>query len=392
MKEEKKIVPLLIPPDVSESSKLDELQRKVEHYKELMRFSESIFIPSSYEELEKRIKSKTKKLIKCEHVLIYRISEAEKILYRGDAINIVRANSPVIPINQDSIEGSCAYHGALLHISDVKSDIRYLRSRYTGNIDCRNMLLVPLFSQGSVAGIIQVINSQTSDFHDEDIYFLKVISNQLASVMENHGLFEKVHNQFFQICSALSEAIIKKDSYTGGHTKRVTVFAEMIAKELPFNYQEMRDLKLAAVLHDIGKIGIEDSILKKQYQLNETEFEIMKEHPRLGGEILGHVKGLDRVVEGVMYHHERPDGKGYPYGIKENKIPLISQVISVADSFDAMISTRPYRRGLPPMQAYHEILEHSGTQFVTAVVKAFEASFQKSHMYQSDLESKKKAA
>jgi HD-GYP domain-containing protein (c-di-GMP phosphodiesterase class II) len=385
--------PLLALPDkTGQDAELCELKRKVEHYQELMNFSESIFVPSSYEDLEKRIKSKTKKLVQCEHVFVYRYSEIDKALYRGDSINIVRANSPIIPVDQESIEGSCAYHGALLHIVDAKSDIRFKRSRYTGNIDCRNMLLVPLFSQGSVAGIIQAINSKTPTFTDEDIYLLKVLSNQLASVMENHGLFEKVHNQFFQICYALSEAIIKKDTYTGGHTKRVTVFSEMIAKELPLTFQEMRDLKLAAVLHDIGKIGIEDRILKKQFRLNQEEFEIMKQHPRLGGEILGHVKGLDSIVEGVMYHHERPDGKGYPYGIKEDKIPMIAQIISVADSFDAMISNRPYRRGLPPMEAYQEIIAHAGTQFVASVVDGFERAFKKSHMYQSGQQKRYKQA
>jgi HD-GYP domain-containing protein (c-di-GMP phosphodiesterase class II) len=141
---------------------------------------------------------------------------------------------------------------------------------------------------------------------------------------------------------------------------------------------------LAAVLHDIGKIGIEDKILKKRAPLTEDEFKVMKEHPALGYEILGHIESLSVVVDGMRFHHERPDGKGYPFGLKGDEIPLIASIISVADTFDAMISNRPYRKGLPPMVAWDEIVSNRGTQFCARVVDAFDRAFRKTKMYRPD--------
>src|SRR5690606_15960056 len=199
--------------------------------------------------------------------------------------------------------------------------------------------------------------------------------------------------QFHQTVLSMADAIGKKDTYTGGHTKRVAHFAEMIAKEMDLSYQDMSDLKLAAVLHDVGKIGIEDSILKKKAPLTDEEFAIMRNHPEIGYQILGHIKSLGKVVDGMRFHHERPDGTGYPYGLKGEDIPIIASIISVADTFDAMISTRPYRKGLPPMVAYEEILKYSGTQFDCRVVVAFERWFKKSKMFRgADVGEKRKAS
>ena len=190
------------------------------------------------------------------------------------------------------------------------------------------------------------------------------------------------------------DAISKKDRYTAGHTRRVSHFAQQIGVEMGLSHMEMRQLRLSAVLHDIGKIGIEDKILKKSDKLNDEEFSIMKYHPRLGFEILGHIEGLEEVIDGMKYHHERPDGKGYPYGLKGDEIPLNAMIISVADTFDAMISTRPYRKGLPPMFAYEEILRFRGTQFSNNVVDSFEQAFKKTRMYKplKDVEKNKKAS
>jgi len=199
--------------------------------------------------------------------------------------------------------------------------------------------------------------------------------------------------QFIQVVEALADTISKKDSYTGGHTKRVAHFAKMIGTEMGLTWEDMNDLKLSAVLHDIGKIGIEDAILKKSTALTDEEFKVMRDHPRLGYEILKNVESLSEVVDGMRFHHERPDGKGYPYGLKGDEIPVIAMIISVADTFDAMISTRPYRKGLPPMVAFQEIIDNSGTQFSEFVVDAFSRWFKKTKMYAPNrLDSKKKAS
>ncbi|MBL4707093.1 MAG: HD domain-containing protein [Flavobacteriales bacterium] len=130
-------------------------------------------------------------------------------------------------------------------------------------------------------------------FDSEDIHFIEVIASQLTTAIENVKLYEKLHRQFTQVVESMADAIGKKDLYTGGHTKRVAHFSLMIGKQLELSSNDFSDLKLAAVLHDIGKIGIEDKILKKAAPLTDEEFVIMKEHPRLGYEILGHHLGSD---------------------------------------------------------------------------------------------------
>jgi HD-GYP domain-containing protein (c-di-GMP phosphodiesterase class II) len=173
----------------------------------------------------------------------------------------------------------------------------------------------------------------------------------------------------------LAEAIEKKNHYTGGHTKRVVYYALCIAKYLQLTSEQLEQVRLAAVLHDVGKIGIEDKILKKNAPLDAEEWKVMQTHPQLGFDILGRVEGLKDVIGGARYHHERWDGKGYPVGLQGEAIPLIARIVAVADAYDAMVSTRPYRKGLDPKTAYEEILQHRGSQFDPLVVDAFVQAF-----------------
>jgi HD-GYP domain-containing protein (c-di-GMP phosphodiesterase class II) len=168
----------------------------------------------------------------------------------------------------------------------------------------------------------------------------------------------------------------KKDRYTGGHTKRVVHYSMCIAQFMNLNQEELERVRMGAILHDVGKIGIEDKILKKDAPLDTDEWKIMQTHPQLGYEIMSRVDGLKDVIGGMRYHHERWDGKGYPMGLKGEEIPLIARVISVADTYDAMVSTRPYRKGLPAQKAFDEIVRYSGTQFDPTVVDAFVKAFE----------------
>jgi HD-GYP domain-containing protein (c-di-GMP phosphodiesterase class II) len=133
----------------------------------------------------------------------------------------------------------------------------------------------------------------------------------------------------------------------------------------------MDRVKLGALLHDVGKIGIEDKVLKKDSALDAAEWKIMQKHPDLGYDIMGRVESLKDIIGGMRYHHERWDGKGYPLGLKGEEIPFLARIIAVADTYDAMVSTRPYRKGLKAEFAYDEIVRYSGTQFDPIVVEAF---------------------
>ena len=138
----------------------------------------------------------------------------------------------------------------------------------------------------------------------------------------------------------------------------------------------METLKLSAVLHDIGKIGVEDKILKKTDKLSEDEMEVMNRHPKLGAEIVDHIKQLKDVIPAMLYHHEKVDGTGYPDGLKEDSIPLTARIIAVADTYDAMTTTRPYRKGLKPEVALDELKKEVGRQFDGEVVAAFVSAFE----------------
>lgn len=185
-----------------------------------------------------------------------------------------------------------------------------------------------------------------------------------------------------EVLAALVDALEKKDRYTSGHAKRVAYYSVLLAKHLALEPDEIERIRLGALLHDVGKIGVEDRILKKNAPLDHDEWVLMQEHPELGFEIMSRFEGLQDVIQGMRYHHERWDGKGYPTGLAGEEIPLIARVIAVADTYDAMVSTRPYRKGLPPKVAFAEIVRHAGSQFDPRVVDAFMQAFRTEKMGQ----------
>lgn len=369
-------------------------EKTLERYKMLLKLSQITSGAYDYKTIEKKAIGKIKKLLNCEHVVIFRVDKEKKELFyksheenQKNQVNEIRCS-----IDEKTFAGECAHYQAVLHVKDVQSDIRFARlPKSFRKKNPKNMLLAPMVSKGELLGVIQVINSLSDDFNSEDYEFAKAVSSQLTVSLENSMLFEKLHGQFLQVIQSMADAIGKKDAYTGGHTKRVAIFADMIGREMDLSFNDLQELQMSSVLHDIGKIGIEDKILKKDSPLTDEEFTIMKEHPRLGFEILGHIEGLEKVIEGMRYHHERPDGTGY-YKLKDDEIPLFASIISVADTFDAMISNRPYRKGLSPMIAYEEIRKFSGSQFAPEVVDAFSRAFEKTGMYRPSRVAKKKKA
>jgi HD-GYP domain-containing protein (c-di-GMP phosphodiesterase class II) len=178
-------------------------------------------------------------------------------------------------------------------------------------------------------------------------------------------------------------ALQEKDRYTGGHAKRVAHYAGRIALALDrpelSGAEALARLKASAMLHDAGKIEVDDRILKKPAPLDELERHSMRRHPELGLGILASFDGVledfDDVVGGMRFHHERWDGTGYPLGLRGEGIPLFARIIAVADAYDALVSTRPYRRGIAPRLAREEILKGRETQFDPCVVDAFALAF-----------------
>lgn len=172
------------------------------------------------------------------------------------------------------------------------------------------------------------------------------------------------------IC-ALNQMLDLKDLNTGVHSTRLAEWALHVAGELGLQGSELIDIETAALLHDIGKVGIPDAILNKPGKLTKEEYDLMKKHPEYGWAVLRQVPGMERASLLILHHHESFDGRGYPGGLKGHEIPTGSRIVSVIDSFDAMVSNRPYRNGLPYEEAERRLVEASGTQFDPEVVKIF---------------------
>jgi putative nucleotidyltransferase with HDIG domain len=170
---------------------------------------------------------------------------------------------------------------------------------------------------------------------------------------------------------ALASALDVRDSETGGHSDRVLQYMELIIKELHISGSDVAFLRRGALLHDIGKIGVPDNILRKPTALSEAEWQVMKRHPEFGARIVARVPFLQEVTQIVRHHHERWDGKGYPDGLAGDAIPIGARIFAVADSFDAMTSDRPYRRAMSIVEACEEITRCRSTQFDPVVADAF---------------------
>ena len=174
----------------------------------------------------------------------------------------------------------------------------------------------------------------------------------------------------------LATSIDARDDYTMQHSTRVAALSLLVAKQMELDIQDQRDLEVAALVHDLGKIRVPDHILKKNGPLDVEEFHRVKRHPRDGAEILGHSQALRRFIPAVLHHHEWYNGGGYPEGLRRDAIPLFAAIISLADTYDAMTTSRPYRAALPHSVAIEEILRCRGTQFNPRLADYFVAAVQ----------------
>ncbi len=199
---------------------------------------------------------------------------------------------------------------------------------------------------------------------------------EIARVLPMRRKKESFPELLFECLRAIVSSLEEKDSYTHGHSLRVAEYAVILGEALELSESELRDLELSALLHDIGKIGIPDYVLLKPGRLTKSEFEIMKSHPVRTARILEKISALDRIIPGVKYHHERWDGLGYPDGLRGEEIPLFARIILIADTYDAMTSTRPYRLALDKSVAFEELRRCSGTQFDGQLVETFIAAIE----------------
>lgn len=220
---------------------------------------------------------------------------------------------------------------------------------------------VPVRGARELAELSETFNSM-SDAIERSIEALK------QAARENQELF-------LNSIRALAAAIDAKDPYTRGHSERVARYSVVIARHMGLTPEEVRKVRISALLHDVGKIGIDDRILRKPTALTDEEFDVMKTHPVKGALIMGQIPQMKDVIPGMKYHHEKWSGGGYPDGLKEGEIPMLARIIAVADTFDAMTTTRPYQKAMQLDYVVSRIQSFSGSRFDPAVVAALEKAF-----------------
>lgn len=277
------------------------------------------------------------------------------------------------------IAGTVARDGLPLIVNDAKSD-----PRHYGGIDAgtalvtKTILCVPLMNKGRILGVVELLNKLNGTPFDEgDRDLLAAFATQGAIALENARLYSELRNAFADTVRIIVNALDARDTYTAGHTGRVTETALATAREMNWSQEQLDILQIGALLHDIGKIGISDSILYKPAELTQDEYGEMKRHPIVGAKMLEGVAALRPMLPYILYHQERYDGLGYPFGLKGDEIPPEGRILAVADTFDAMNSNRPYRQGLSEAEAMAEILRNRGTQFDPDVVDALQRVWQK---------------
>ncbi|HEY7216247.1 MAG TPA: HD domain-containing phosphohydrolase [Thermoanaerobaculia bacterium] len=307
---------------------------------------------------------------------IWELDEERRELFfrvvRGQAAGAIRGLR--VPVGE-GIVGSVAASGAAEAVNDVAADPRW-HGDPTGDFHTRAILAVPLLARGAVIGVLQLLNPVDRDrFTADDLWLMRQFAAILAPTLQNARLYAAQRRQFLNMVTALAETLEKRDPYTGGHVRRVVGYSLLLGAEMGLGREELRDLRLAATLHDIGKITTPDRILGKPSPLEPDEAEIMRRHAADGASIVSHLAN-PWVLRGVRSHHERMDGKGYPDGLQDSDIPLAPRIIAVADTYDAITTSRPYRAGLPPQRAAAEILAGAGSQFCPQVVAAFRRLFE----------------
>jgi len=361
---------------------LDKSKRNEERAKRLALLSQLSQVLNSTldpKEIRRRTMEAATRLMKAEVGSLLLVHEENRRLYFEVALGEREEDLKTISLNfGEGIAGWVAQHGKPLIVNSPGKDPRFFKGvDERTEFKTRNIICVPVRVKEKTIGVLEAVNKKGKGrFNKEDLFLLISLADQVAIALDNSRLYQELEEMFFQTAKSLADAIEKRDPHTGGHTQRVTLYSQATAKYLPLTPLEKKWVKITSVLHDIGKIGIEDYILKKPKPLSPREFEIIKRHSIMGAEIIQHIRQLREIIPGVKYHHEQVDGKGYPDGLRGKDIPILAKIIAVADTYDAMTTDRPYRKAMDKKIAIEELKRCSGTQLDGEVVEAFIHAYQ----------------
>lgn len=235
-----------------------------------------------------------------------------------------------------------------------------------------SLICAPLMIRNSILGILSIRKKKNREiFNKKDLHYILSLTKRASLNLENKILYESIYSNIMDTLKSLISSVQARDHYTEEHSRRVTDTSLKIAVQMNCSMNDIESLKIAGILHDVGKIAVPDSILLKPDKLTPEEYLVIKNHPTIGENILRPVMLLDKERKIIQCHHERWDGKGYPLGIAGNEIPYLACILAVADSFDAMTNNRPYRPAMQIELAVEELIKNKNTQFDGKIVDAF---------------------
>jgi len=328
-----------------------------------------------------------KELLHSEHASLFLIDEQANDIVLHISTNTDADNSLRVPRGKGII-GYVVDSGETVLVSDAKQDNRhYQDADHTTGITTSSLIAVPLstrtvqlgaelgVAQTRIIGGLEAINKMDGFFNEQDASLLRTLAKQAATVLQIAKLYGDANELFLDTIKALVASIDAKDPYTNGHSQRVSDFSTAIGRQLHLPPEQLHHLRIGALLHDIGKIGIPDLILTKPGRLTEEEKNKMNEHPAIGANIMRNVRMLDTELPALAEHHEHLDGTGYPNKLTGNNISLFGRIVAVADVFDALTSTRPYREALSVEEVFAILQRDSGSHLdgesVQALIQAY---------------------
>jgi HD-GYP domain-containing protein (c-di-GMP phosphodiesterase class II)/methyl-accepting chemotaxis protein len=302
------------------------------------------------------------------------IHDKQKNLLRVDTLvghDVLSSGDVYIPIKNSSVSSWVINNARPLLISDINEMPQFDRFSALG-YERKTLICAPLIVKDELIGTISVVNKNDgSTYTNEDLEMLTTIAAQASIAINNATLYEEQKKTYLNTIHALVSAIEASDSYTRGHSERVTRYCITVAKKIGLSAERLKIIERAAILHDIGKIGINLALLHKVERLTDDDVANLQMHPEIGIKILEPIEFLYDIRACIGQHHERFDGKGYPNGIQGDELLLESRILAIADSFDAMTSDRPYRQARSVEDALQELIDNAGTQFDPAIVPVF---------------------
>ncbi|MGE0479784.1 MAG: HD-GYP domain-containing protein [Phycisphaerae bacterium] len=328
-------------------------------------------------QIARRIVDETARALHCGRVSLLLLDEnAERFTLVASHGLPGALHDVTIPV-RGSIAGRAVTGDDGVFVRDIV-DAPELAGMSRGSYDSRAfaVIRVPLQARGRALGVLCVTErAGPAEFNARDRKLLEAISALGASALMNCRLHAAMERQVIGTIEALASAVDAKDHYTHHHSRRVAELCLAMARRLDLDGSiSEREIELAALLHDAGKIGVPDAILAKTGPLSREEYEVVKSHARLGAEIIGRAEGMQRVADAILHHHERYDGAGYPDGLAGDAIPIAARLIAVADAFDCLTTDRPYHQGIGADAALAELQRSAGAHFDPTVVAAFAAA------------------